>query len=485
MPNTMDSLEQQNEGSQSISPPIDGDPESRMKASIQERLNGVASLASRSCIYRVPEKLRKINEEAYTPQVASIGPFHHGKRKLRVTETDKLQYLRSFVDRRPDIAWEEYYDTMKRMEERTRQCYAEIISISSAEFVEMMLLDGCFILEFLLRNSLEVSHRGEDPVSSNLWLSNAIKCDFILLENQLPLFVLESLYNLNRRDRDYSLSQIISFSFPHMVPKVGQGLKENFKSSQVNRQQDCCCCCCSSSSSSCALLRENKVTDSVSTTVDMADYELAIITSQIKHLLDFVRHSYIPVTSSGNENKLVELPPNVSQLREAGIKFEVGIAKCLLDISLKKGVLAIPFINIGDWTESLFRNMIAFEQLHCVGPKFITDYVTLLNSFVGSSKDVILLQEEGIINSLLGDHERVPLIFNKLANEVNIDHQDFYFSDICLDLNTYYSLYRVTWHAWKANLIRTYFNAPWTVISVIAAVVMLVLSFLETIYSIN
>jgi hypothetical protein len=33
------------------------------------------------CIYKVPDPLRKLNEEVYNPQVISIGPFHHGKKK--------------------------------------------------------------------------------------------------------------------------------------------------------------------------------------------------------------------------------------------------------------------------------------------------------------------------------------------------------------------------------------------------------------------
>ncbi|XP_043709735.1 UPF0481 protein At3g47200-like isoform X2 [Telopea speciosissima] len=455
-----------------------GDPESILVASIQERLNVVPPLSSKFCIYRVPEKLRKINEEAYTPQLVSIGPFHHGKENLRVMERHKWQYLRSFVDRRPDIDLSEYVKNMKQIEERTRQCYAEIISFNSDEFVTMMLVDGCFILEFLLRNlPLEVNNR-EDPVSSNLWLSNAIKCDLILLENQLPFFVLECLYKLNKGYGHNSLIEIIRFSFSRMVPKEEQELRENSKCSQVKQLLAFVCDCCSSSSS-CALLRENGETDSESTE-EMR--EQLFRPSQVKHLLDYVRDCYIPSsanTSLGNEE--LELPHNVTQLREAGVKFEVGKGKCLLDLSFKKGVLAIPCINIQDWTDSLLRNMIAFEQLHCVGTKYITDYATLLDSFIDSSKDVILLHERGIIKSLLGDHEQVSLLFNKLVNEVNIDAGDFYFSDICQDLNAYY---RVTWHTWKANLRHTYFNTPWTIISVIAAAVLLVLTFLQTIYSI-
>ena len=35
------------------------------------------------CIYRVPQKLRKVNEDAYAPMLISIGPFHQGKENLK------------------------------------------------------------------------------------------------------------------------------------------------------------------------------------------------------------------------------------------------------------------------------------------------------------------------------------------------------------------------------------------------------------------
>ena len=49
-------------------------------------------------IYKVPNPLRKENEEAYTPQVVSIGPFHHKNEKLKAMEKHKERYFRSFCN---------------------------------------------------------------------------------------------------------------------------------------------------------------------------------------------------------------------------------------------------------------------------------------------------------------------------------------------------------------------------------------------------
>jgi len=51
------------------------------------------------CVYKVPERLRKLNEKAYTPRLVSIGPIHHGNDKLKAMEDHKIMYLKEFIAR--------------------------------------------------------------------------------------------------------------------------------------------------------------------------------------------------------------------------------------------------------------------------------------------------------------------------------------------------------------------------------------------------
>ena len=47
---------------------------------------------------------------------------------------------------------------MKEMEEKTRKCYSEDFGgIESDDFVRMMLIDGCFIVELLRLYSMRTS----------------------------------------------------------------------------------------------------------------------------------------------------------------------------------------------------------------------------------------------------------------------------------------------------------------------------------------
>jgi hypothetical protein len=54
-------------------------------------------LSPECCICRVPHVIRKLNEEAYTPQVISIGPFHHGNKILETMEMVKVRYFKKFT----------------------------------------------------------------------------------------------------------------------------------------------------------------------------------------------------------------------------------------------------------------------------------------------------------------------------------------------------------------------------------------------------
>jgi len=50
---------------------------------MREELEILHPLLDDFCIYRVPMRFRVLNEKAYTPQVVSIGPLHHGREELK------------------------------------------------------------------------------------------------------------------------------------------------------------------------------------------------------------------------------------------------------------------------------------------------------------------------------------------------------------------------------------------------------------------
>ncbi|KAI8011128.1 UPF0481 protein [Camellia lanceoleosa] len=118
---------------------------------IDKKLAELPPIPSEHCIFRVHDLLHNENITAYEPNFVAIGPHHHGKDNLQPMEEHKLRYLQQFLERRNETSAERYIMAIRESEQRARKFYAEPISLESNEFVEMMLLDSCVILE-LLRN---------------------------------------------------------------------------------------------------------------------------------------------------------------------------------------------------------------------------------------------------------------------------------------------------------------------------------------------
>ncbi|KAJ6328330.1 hypothetical protein OIU77_010092 [Salix suchowensis] len=129
------------------------------------------------CIYKAPAGIRNLNGAAYTPQRLQ------GQPKEQVLHESLKELLSIIKDREGDI----------------KRCYAaSSFQISSEWFPKMILLDAVFIFELFLKSEEYSGDRTmyqDDFIIGKPWLRAAIQRDLILLENQLPFFILEELYN--------------------------------------------------------------------------------------------------------------------------------------------------------------------------------------------------------------------------------------------------------------------------------------------------
>ncbi|WJX35595.1 hypothetical protein P8452_23567 [Trifolium repens] len=116
--------------------------------------------------------------------------------------------------------------------------------------------------------------------------------------------------------------------------------------------------------------------------------------------------------------------PCVTELLAAGVKFKVNTdSECLLDLRFSGQVLEIPQLKVEDWTEMLFRNMVALEQCHYPYESYITDYVAVLDFLVNTGRDVDILVGKKILVNWLGDSDSVANLFNSLWK--NVTHSEF------------------------------------------------------------
>ncbi|MBA0699661.1 hypothetical protein Goari_001273 [Gossypium aridum] len=146
--------------------------------------------------------------------------------------------------------------------------------------------------------------------------------------------------------------------------------------------------------------------------------------------------NYFPTSNSQSSRSLI---PSATELEEAGIHF----------------------------IERTFRNFMAYERK----PRYFFDYVVFMDKLIKTGKDVELLRKSGIFfDNWLRDGEEVTKIFNKLGY--------FVYYDMCSNEQ---ALQDKMEH--MEGKIEDYFNTPWSPISFLAALVLLLLTILQTIFS--
>ncbi|CAL8996934.1 unnamed protein product [Prunus brigantina] len=434
------------EGSNQAAPVDIENPYIPLETSMRLELGRLSPLSSSCCIYRVPERLRCVNEKAYTPRVVSIGPLHHGKKGLEAMEEHKMRYLQEFLYR-TEVSLEDCIRKIRDQEARLRNCYAETIGFSSDEFVRIILVDAAFIIELLLKYNITTLRKENDRIFNKPKMINDLVTDMQLLENQLPFFILEDLFYL----QEGTLSSDADTSDDRLSTFVTDLSLKFFTSTMSLMYQ--------------------------------ADQEFILkrlsSTKKVEHFLDLILRSLCQsevVPSIPLEDLTT---PSVTELYQAGVKFKVGLRKNIFDIRFTDGILEIPKIAVEDHTEISLRNLLAFEQCHNQH-FYVGDYLIMMDRFVNNASDVDLLVERGIIENVLGDSKEVSALFNNLGIGLFGSHP-FTFANLSHDLNRYCSSTR---HKRMANLRQNYFNTPWRSLSVIAAVVLLILTLIQTVCSI-
>ncbi|KAK3412052.1 hypothetical protein EUGRSUZ_I00809 [Eucalyptus grandis] len=411
----------------------------------------VAWARAKPSIYQIPSYLKDAEKDAYVPQIVSLGPYHHGDKRLSQMEQHKWRCLRHILER-TNHRMDYYLGSVKAVEERARTCYDEKFpSMSSEEFVKMMVLDGCFVIELFqgVKGGFKaLGYPRDDPVFSSMGgLMHRIQQDMIMLENQIPLFILDRLLGLqhgNPNQKGLVAKRAVRFFEPLMQTDEHSRTRLKY---------------------------------------DPLFYEGGL------HCLEVYRRSLLRLgtmpeartwTKRGSRRRQQHIR-SVVELREAGINFKQRKTDRFWDIKFKCGTLRIPRLRIHSGTRSLFLNLIAFEQSHFDCSNAISSYVTFMDNLINSPEDVGYLHYCGIIEHWLGSDAEVADLFNRLCQEVAFNINDSYLSELSADLNKYYSL---KWNNWRASLKHNYFNNPWTIISVMAAFVLLVLTFTQTFYGV-
>ncbi|KAK9270996.1 hypothetical protein L1049_026584 [Liquidambar formosana] len=409
---------------------------SNCRASLEEKLKTKLARESGSIsIYRVPTNMREVEPKAFDPNIISIGPYHHGVPRLQAMEELKLQYFGRLLDpsRQNVVKLETLKEAMKKSEQEARSCYSENLGLCSDKFVEIMVLDGCFIIEFF-RDLMKHKFKRGSVVIEN-WKLPIIRRDLIMLENQLPLSVLCKLFELTSSDITPtipSLQELALRYFDPLMPRSSKALEQSISAAKKEKTE---------------------------------------------HFLDLFRTSILPERlSRGKEPCMFR---SMTELKEAIIKIKKEADCQPLDLSFKGRVLKIPPLYINDYRGTLFRNLVALEQCHPTREPDIMTYLFFLDRLINSAKDVELLHYAEVIQHSLGSNKEVAKLVNSLCRELARDYDKSYLHEVIGNIDGHCKKRHTVW---IATLKHNYFNNWWAGMSTIAAVFLLYLTLLQTFY---
>ncbi|EOY02746.1 PREDICTED: UPF0481 protein At3g47200 [Theobroma cacao] len=419
-----------------------------MLSSLKDELrNARLSMASSYCIFKTPSILFRHRENSFLPNCFSIGPVHHGKENLAVTEKIKLKYLKGLLCRvttsperkseeAKEIEQEEiltnFTDTVKEIEKEASGYYAgdDYAAKLGDEFVKILVLDACFIIELFRKDAGEITQDQDDPIFSMSCMLQFLYHDLILLENQLPWFVLETLFEKTKLPSETkSLIELALLFFANMFSSHRPPIKPDLFASK-----------------------------------------------KIKHILDLLRLSLVLPSEEIKINPRSGWQPihTVTRLKEAGLKFVKVTPDSILDIKFRDGSLEIPSLLIQETTETILRNLIAYEQClpHC--PPIFTCYAKVLDNLIDTTNDMEILCKSEIFDNWLSPEDATQF-FNRLYNDTYV--KEFYYSKLCDELDGYCKRW---WPTWRAYYVHNYFSKPWAIAAQIYAVIMFVLTLWQT-----
>ncbi|MFS7902322.1 hypothetical protein Hanom_Chr01g00009991 [Helianthus anomalus] len=135
-----------------------------------------------------PGVLRDLNPSSFNPRVVSIGPLHRHDENVQEFEKQKATYLiklmsriHSSLEETLKLCMHKVYASMNKI----KACYVWTTPHDDAEIAEMMVMDACFILEFINQIS-ELDEQGRSNIPF-FFLDEIIQCTILKFDPNASL----------------------------------------------------------------------------------------------------------------------------------------------------------------------------------------------------------------------------------------------------------------------------------------------------------
>ncbi|WVZ94932.1 hypothetical protein U9M48_040759 [Paspalum notatum var. saurae] len=502
------------------------------------------ALGAAAKVFDVPAVLRETKPEAYLPQHFALGPYHCSRPELRDMERYKLAAAKRaeklFAGGRK---FDHLVQNLLQMQDRMRAPYHRLLELSPQTLAWMMAIDTCFLLDFL-----ESYHRDEatDMVSSATNWINATVRDAMMLENQLPLFLFSQVISLRHPNAEQAATDalqavldrfikevspikttaelvltdvskhahMLDLLYHFLVPEAAVGeesadrappppmvpadvfsidvMDPSQQLPDYDKVKQACVQVSSLDVTPVRYIRESLVPRLMSM--------LSSLPGQIMSKVPFLSAVAPLVTKlmgttdvesqlkGVNLGSIISSPlaqeimiPSVASLARWGVRFVPapdGIAGISFDA--ETATLSLPVLTLDGNTEVVLRNLVAYEAVAVRGPLVLARYTELMNGIIDTAKDVKILRQSGVVVNRLKSDKEAADMWNGMCRATRISKVPRLDAAI-REVNAHRSR-RVT--AQVQKLLKKYVFKSWRILTLLAAVVLLLMTALQTFCSV-
>ncbi|KAK4754264.1 hypothetical protein SAY87_002368 [Trapa incisa] len=477
-------------------------------------------------IFTVPKALKSGNSEPYTPQEVALGPYHHWRPELREMERRKLAAARRVRRSRRGLGGPEFQalaEELAGLEGPIRDCYHRHLHLNGETLGWMMVIDGSFVLEFLQLYRKSSAHNA------------VILRDMVMLENQIPMFVLRKIVEFHMRSSpeesgaflcsmltglcrelnpfeaaataeglpDVKVSEsahLLDFLYQMILPKTDWGRPSEIGNDDHDEAEN------GEQKPSPFTYAKQLVEEVMNNLRRLASSKplravlmlpwkiisnLPVI-SAMKQTIEYLffdepKEDQDRKTATPNVPPTVEeiAIPSVTELSKSGVRF-VATTGSLTSIRFdhKMATFHLPSISLDMNSEVVMRNLVAYEAaaatVAACGPLAFARYTELMNGIVDTEEDAKYLRERGIIVNHLKSDREVAKLWNGMNKSIRLTQVRFMDRAI-EDVNNYYG---GRWRVRVGKFFNGYVLGSWQILTFLMAVAVVLLLTLQAFCSV-
>ncbi|KAF8389164.1 hypothetical protein HHK36_025857 [Tetracentron sinense] len=504
-------------------------------------------------IFNVPKTLMSSKPDSYIPQQVALGPYHYWRPELYEMERYKLSAAKQTQKQLQNLKFQHLVDHFIKLEPKIRACYHKYLAFNGETLAWMMAVDASFLLEFLhiyaikegkvlTRVSSRMSHLVD--FTGRKLADNMILRDVVMLENQIPLFLLRKILEFQYSTLELAddilhsmlmglfkelspfkitkkissiqvteLAHLLDFLYYMIVPKSEESSEIHEAEDQneaINDKEGLL----SNSSHVKLLIKEiwkllSKLNKGlirylkrvlISKPVKLVlKLPWAIITHIpgffiLKQPVEYFffsqdKEDIKPENDGSSSMNSINKPPlmeeinipSVMELCKAGVRFyPINGDITTISFDQKTVTFYLPTISLDVNTEIILRNIVAYETSTASGPLVFTRYTELMNGIIDTEEDAKLLREKGIILNHLKSDLEVADLWNGMSKSVKLTKVPF-LDRVIKDVNKYYN---GKWKVKAGRFMKIYVFGSWQFLTFLATILLLLLMTLQAFCSV-